>query len=143
MTQSGTTQILEQFEHLIVFDGLCHLCSGLVRFLIQKDTSGLLYFCPAQSESGRKLLTSIGQDPEHLDTFVYFQQGTTYLRSDAFFEVLKMLPKTWQLFRLFQVIPRFIRDPAYNLIAKNRYRIAGKRSQCLIPTKEEKSRFII
>lgn len=131
-----------QNEHIVLFDGVCNLCSGWVQFLIKRDPYAEFSFCSVQSKEGRELIESIGLDSNQIETMAYIRSGQVFLRSTAFLEIVKILPVGWPILSLGLYVPRRFRDWFYNIIARNRYRIAGKKEQCLIPTEELKVRFI-
>lgn len=127
---------------LIIFDGVCNLCNASTNFIIQRDPNALFTFTPVQSDTGIRLLSDLGIDPSDPSTFVLIQNGEVFLKSDAALEIAKHLTGAWPILSYLRFIPNIIRDSIYNLIAKNRYKIMGKRNSCMIPTAEIKARFI-
>ena len=126
----------------ILFDGVCNLCNTLVQFVIRYDAAGQFRFASLQSDSGQTLLTQHGLRTSDFDTFVYIRNDTAYTQSTAGLLVLRDLGGGWQLLYLLIIVPRFIRDAVYKLIARNRYRFFGRQDACMIPTPELKSRFL-
>lgn len=127
---------------IILFDGICNLCNGAVRFMIRHDPGAQFHFASLQSEIGQSLLKQAGiPDKEHT-SLVYLQDGHYYLRSSAILHIFKDIGHGWQLLYGFIVIPRFVRDGIYRLIALNRYRIGGKRNVCELPAPGIRSRFL-
>ncbi len=127
---------------ILLFDGVCNLCNGTVQFLIKRDREGKFKFASLQSDVAKELLKAYGLSPDAFDSFVYLKNGRSYQRSTAALHVLKDLGGLWKLFYGFIILPAPFRDLVYNLIARNRYRVFGRRDSCMIPTPELKSRFL-
>ncbi|NIN63082.1 MAG: DUF393 domain-containing protein [Candidatus Aenigmarchaeota archaeon] len=127
---------------LILFDGVCNLCTGTVIFVIKRDNKSHFKFASLQSPLGQRLLGEFGLPREDFKTFVLVKDDRPYTQSTAVLKVLKEMPWGWPLIYGFIVVPRPIRDWIYRLIAKNRYRLFGKRSSCLIPANDVKNRFL-
>ncbi|MES2140896.1 MAG: thiol-disulfide oxidoreductase DCC family protein [Bacteroidota bacterium] len=129
-------------NQIILFDGVCNLCNGLVQFLIKRDPKAKFKFASLQSASGQTLLHKFGLPKDDFHSFVYIKGDNYFIRSAAGLNVLKDLGGLWQFFYVFIVIPGFIRDFIYNSIAKKRYKFFGKRDSCMVPTPEVKQRFL-
>jgi predicted DCC family thiol-disulfide oxidoreductase YuxK len=129
-------------SHIIVFDGVCVLCESSVRFIIKRDRAGLFKFAQAQSEAGRQLQADLGVDAMASETLILVQHGEVYYRSDAALTIAGALRGPWRLLALFKNIPRCLRDPVYNGIAKRRYRWFGRKDTCMIPEDSFKQRFL-
>lgn len=127
---------------VILFDGVCNLCNSAVQFTIRNDDRKQFKFASLQSLKGEELLKAGGLDNTKSDSFVLISDGKYYTRSTAALKVLKALGGRFSLLYAFIIIPAFMRDGVYRLIAKNRYRFFGKRKECMSPTPELKSRFI-
>ena len=127
---------------IILFDGLCHLCDGSVQFVIRQDRQGIFRFAPLQSRAGEVLLEKFGLLHNPIDSFVLVYKGRAFTQSSAALQVLNLLPWYWKWTQVFRIVPPFIRNAVYRLIARNRYRWFGKRQQCMIPSPEVKSRFL-
>ena len=127
---------------IIVFDGLCNLCSGSVQFVLRHNRRADLKFAPAQSARGSELLARHGFDPQQLETFVVLVDGRALVRSAAALEIARHLDWPWRALRWLRVLPRGVRDPLYNFIARNRYRWFGRRAQCLAPSASDRARFL-
>ncbi len=128
-------------EHPIVFfDGVCNLCNASVDFLIRHDKSGLLRYAPLQGNTARRLLSK--QFLELPDSVILYDTGKIYSRSTAALRLVNYLPWPYKILKIGYVIPRFLRDPLYDLIAHNRYRWFGKKETCRLPTSEEKKFFL-
>ena len=126
---------------ILLFDGVCNLCNGLVRFIIRRDPGAKIKFTPLQSPVGRSLLKKFDLSADDIDSVVYVAGEKYYLKSSAVLHVLKELGGGWRLFYGFIIIPKFIRDFFYNLIARSRYRIFGKTKTCMVPMPDIEERF--
>lgn len=127
--------------HIVLFDGVCGLCSHTVDFLLQRDQRALLRFAPLQGETAAQL---IPQDVRNrLDTMVYVRHGQLYYRSAAIARMLRDLGGIWGMvgFALW-LIPVPLRDIGYRCVSALRYRLFGKHESCRMPTPDERSRFL-
>ena len=129
-------------NYILLFDGVCNLCNSMVQFTIRRDPNGKFKFASLQSESGQVLLKKFGLPLDDFDSFVLINGDKYFIKSSAGLHVLKELGGVWKLFYVLIVFPRPLRDFIYNLIAKTRYRIFGKRDTCMVPTQEIKQRFL-
>lgn len=128
---------------IIVFDGVCVLCNGWVRFLLRHDRRDRFRFASMQSESGRRLLQDHGLDPDDPASFLLIDIDGAWEDSLAISRVLRGLGGLWRVPALAIVlVPRPLRDRAYRLIARNRYRWFGRKDACLIPGPEHAGRFL-
>lgn len=137
----GAFDTVTQPETVILFDGVCNLCSGSVQFIIKRDPTAYFKFASLQSDYGQQQLQRFGLDQESLYSIILVRGDKFYQRSDAALEIARKLKGPWSWLYGFRIFPRFIRDAVYNLIAKNRYKMFGKKDACWIPTPELKSRF--
>lgn len=117
-------------KHIILFDGICNLCNGAVQFVFKYDRKKIFHFASLQSNSGQKLLKKYGLNTNDLDTFVYIKNEKYFTRSKAGLLVLNDLGGIWKLFSIIKFLPEKFLDFIYDKIAKNRYRIFGKKDQC-------------
>ena len=129
-------------QPIILFDGVCNFCNGMVNFVIKRDKSASLKFSTLQSGTGQNLLTAKNFQGPDLRSFVFIEKGELYTRSTAALKVCKYMNGLWPLMYGFIIVPKFIRDGIYNWIAKNRYRWFGKKEVCMVPTPELQSRFL-
>lgn len=129
-------------NHILLFDGVCNLCNGIVLFTIKRDPKAKFKFASLQSKIGQSLLKKFGLPTDDFHSFVYINGDKCFLRSSAGLHVLKELGGFWKLSYGFIIIPKVIRDFIYNIIAKTRYKIFGKRDNCMIPTADLKHRFL-
>lgn len=128
---------------IILFDGVCNLCNGAVRFIIKRDRFGKFRFASLQSDAGRALLEQYGVTHWGTDSIVYIpQQGDAFSESSAVLYILKELGRGWQLLFPLIHLPGFLRDGIYRFIARNRYRWFGKKEKCMLPSDTTRSRFI-
>lgn len=128
-------------EGIILFDGMCNLCSSSVQFIIKRDPDGYFSFASMQSEEAKKLMIQY-QVPTDIDSIVVIDQKKYFLQSSAALQICKHLKGKWKMLTVFRVIPRKIRDRFYNYIAKNRYKWFGKKDTCMVPTVEMRARFL-
>ena len=129
-------------NNIILFDGVCNLCSGSVQFIIKRDPRQRFMFASLQSEFGQSTLTKLGLDPNELHSIILLSDEKVYERSDAALLIARRLSGLWPLFYGFRILPRLFRDWVYNLIARNRYKIFGKKNECWIPSPDLASRFV-
>ncbi|MDH5763923.1 MAG: DCC1-like thiol-disulfide oxidoreductase family protein [Nitrospinota bacterium] len=129
-------------NHILLFDGVCNLCNGLVQFVIGRDPESKFSFASLQSETGSKLLHKYGLPTDDMDTFVYIRNGIAYKKSTAGLFTLKDLGGVWSIAFMLVFIPTLIRDFFYDLLATHRHGIFGKKNTCMIPSSETKDRFL-
>src|SRR5688500_8337177 len=122
-----------QEQPIILFDGICNFCDSAVNFLIRNDKKNRIRFAALQSDPGQLLLKQNNLSTTSFDTFVLIDKGKTYTRSTAALRVCRYLTGGWPIFYGFIIVPAFIRDMLYNLVAQNRYRWFGKKESCMIP----------
>jgi predicted DCC family thiol-disulfide oxidoreductase YuxK len=127
---------------ILLFDGVCNLCDGTVRFIINKDSKKCIKFAALQSVGGREIIEQIRLEANYLKSLVLIIGDKYYLKSDAVFQILSILGGVWKLFYVFKIIPKPIRDYMYDLIAKYRYKVFGRKEICMIPTEEIRQRFL-
>jgi predicted DCC family thiol-disulfide oxidoreductase YuxK len=125
-----------------LFDGVCNLCNGIVQFTIKRDMKAKFKFASLQSASGQLLLKQFNLPTDDFDSFVYINGDNFYLKSTAALHVLKELGGGWKFFYAFIIVPKFIRDFFYDVIAKTRYKLFGKRNTCMLPTPDINQRFL-
>jgi len=128
-------------SRIVLFDGECNFCNDSVRFILDRDPEGQFRFAPLQSETGRRLLEGSGVS-EDLDSIVLIEDEGVSTHSTAALRIARRLsaPTSW-LYALI-VIPRFLRDWGYRLFARHRYKLFGKRDECMVPTAEIRGRFL-
>ena len=129
-------------DNLVLFDGVCNLCTASVQFIIRHDRAGIFYFAPLQSDIGREICQSRGLDPAAVETFMLISGGRILMRSDAAIEVVSRFGGAWKFVAVLRLIPRVARDWVYSTVARNRYRWFGRTEACMIPTPKVKERFL-
>jgi predicted DCC family thiol-disulfide oxidoreductase YuxK len=127
---------------VVLFDGVCNLCNGYVNWLIDHDKNNLFKFASLQSNAGKKLVNQLGLQGNYLDTIVLYDNGKGYTHSTAVLRILKQLNGIYSLAVIFFIVPAYIRNKVYNMVARNRYKWFGKRDTCRVPTPELKNRFL-
>ena len=147
---------------LILFDGVCNLCNASVAFVMRHDRRKMFRFASLQSATGQRLLTEHGAGEDvrratstaasasHADddgadawqSMVLIDEDGLFRRSTAVLRVLRRMGLPWSLASVFLVLPTSLRDWAYTVIARRRYRWFGKRDTCAIPTPEQRARFL-
>ncbi|HBH22225.1 MAG TPA: hypothetical protein DDY13_02260 [Cytophagales bacterium] len=130
-------------EYPIVFyDGSCRFCNNTVKLVIKLDRHANIRFAALQSDLATQLLSDTPHLLEDMKSFILWENGTVYLRSDAAIKLAAYLPNPWKAFRFFRFVPRSIRDALYDVIARNRYKWFGRYDECLAPTPDIKMRFL-
>jgi predicted DCC family thiol-disulfide oxidoreductase YuxK len=126
----------------ILFDGVCNLCNGFVQFVIHHDPQGHFKFASLQSEVGQEVLRAHGLPTTQFQSVLLLENGRLHSRSTAALHVIRKLKGAWSLLYGFMLVPRFLRDPAYDWVSRNRYKWFGQRESCMLPTPELKGRFL-
>lgn len=129
-------------QPLILFDGVCNLCTHSVQFVIQRDAKQQFRFASIQSDLGQKVLQQYGLSTTKINTVVLLNNNQIYTHSTAALHIAQQLGGLWQLASLALWVPAPLRDAVYTFIAQNRYRWFGKQESCWLPTPELKNRFL-
>lgn len=127
---------------IILFDGVCNLCEGFVQFVIRNDPEARFRFAPLQSEVGRERLADAGLDGHGLDSVVLIEDDRAYVKSGAVIRTAVHLGMPYRLLGPTRLLPRRLRDLAYDFVADRRYGWFGQKDSCLMPTEDIKSRFL-
>ncbi|MCB0759463.1 MAG: DUF393 domain-containing protein [Flavobacteriales bacterium] len=130
-------------DQLLLFDGVCNLCNGLVRFIIRHDKHQRFRFAPLQGRAGKRVLQHHGLNSGAYDTLVYLRNGAALTRSTAALNVARDLGGAWRMAYVLIWIPRWIRDAVYDLVSRRRFRWFGKREACMVPDPGLRSRFLM
>ncbi|MGM9479371.1 thiol-disulfide oxidoreductase DCC family protein [Pedobacter sp. GSP4] len=130
------------YNTVIFFDGVCNLCNSSVQFVIKHDKNKRFSFAALQSQYAQQSLKPFRVSPGELNSIMLMENGKLYLRSSAALRIARHLNGFWPLLYGFIVVPKFIRDWVYGIIAKNRYKWWGKKESCWVPTPELKSKFL-
>jgi len=133
--------------HLVLYDGVCGLCSRLLQFLLRRDRRQVFSFASLQSAVGRSIVERSGGNPAELTSFYViadYQTGASrvFTRSDAALFVGGALGWPWRAAQLIRLVPHALRDRAYDVVARSRYRVFGRYDRCLVPSPEFRARFI-
>jgi len=123
---------MPHIEHIILFDGVCNLCNATVRFIIRHDNKKTFKFVSLQSPEGQIILKAHFLSTTDFESFVYVKGEKQYVKSTAILKVFQTLGGIWKLMYFFIIFPRPLRDLAYIVIAKNRYKWFGKSDTCSI-----------
>lgn len=127
---------------VIIFDGVCNLCNASVDFVLRHDRRGELLFASNQSAAGRALLERFDVPPDDVSSVYLVEGDRIAARSTAALRVARRLGLPWSLAVPLLLLPRPLRDAAYDFVARNRYRWFGKKETCRLPTPEERARFL-
>jgi predicted DCC family thiol-disulfide oxidoreductase YuxK len=125
---------------LFVFDGICVLCSGGVSWVMRHDRAARIAFAPAQGAVGLALYRHYGLAID--DTYLFVADGRAYGLTEGYFQVARVLGGAWRLAAVLRLVPRPLRDAAYRLVARNRYRWFGRAEHCALLTPEQRSRLL-
>ena len=139
---------------VVLFDGVCNFCDASVNFIIDHDKAGYFKFAPLQSDEGRRLANEYGSESETtkqddstsdlipIDSVILIEDGKAYTHSSAALKIVRRLGAPWSWLYALIIVPRPVRDWGYRLFARYRYRLFGRKDQCMIPTPEVRARFL-
>ena len=128
-------------SRFMVFDGVCVLCNGAVRFILAHEREPAFSFAPVQSALGQRLLAALGRPLDGNDSVVVVDGGRYYLKSDAIVRLALALKAPWSWAALTRFLPRRLRDWLYDRLAQNRYGIFGRYDRCMVPDAALRQRF--
>lgn len=129
-------------QPVIAFDGVCVLCHGFVRFMLEHDRSDRFRFASTESEAGKVLFARTGQNLSDPSSVILHHDGRIFTKSDAVLRAAAMLGGLWRAAALFRLVPRPVRDWAYSQVATRRYRLFGKLQSCPVPPAHWQTRFL-
>lgn len=129
-------------DRVILFDGICKLCSRWANFIIAHDKQHHFKLCSVQSVEGQAILDHFGYPVSYYKTMLYIEEGVCYEKSDAFLRIIKLIGFPWSMLSTFKLVPRPTRDWLYDKIALNRYKIFGQHPYCWLPSVDHSKRFI-
>tara|TARA_B110000503_G_scaffold64307_1_gene101383 strand:- start:984 stop:1400 length:417 start_codon:yes stop_codon:yes gene_type:complete len=130
-------------KKVILFDGVCNLCNSAVTAVIRYDKKNTFLFAAIQSESGKKIITTLKIDTNTTDAVILYAPGVSYdIKSTAALKVMSDFGGLWKASIFLWIFPEFFRDIVYDYIAKNRYQWFGKKDHCMLPTKALKAKFL-
>lgn len=127
---------------ILLFDGECNLCNGTVQFVIKRDKKANVKFASLHSEQGKQIMLQFNIPAEYIDSIILVENKKVYYKSTAALRLSKKMDGLWPLFYTFIVIPAFIRNFVYDIIARNRIKWFGKADTCWVMTPELKNRFL-
>ncbi|MDI1255695.1 MAG: thiol-disulfide oxidoreductase DCC family protein [Flavobacterium sp.] len=134
---------LPRGKKIILFDGVCNLCDGIVQYVIKHDKKDVFRFVALQSDLGQQILKHIGINTKNIDSIVLYEPGKAYFyKSSAAIEIARELGGVFTIAGLFRFIPKGLRNTIYDYVAKNRYKWYGQKAECMIPTPELKAKFL-
>ena len=134
---------LPRDKKIILFDGVCNLCDGMVQYVIKHDKKDIFRFAALQSEIGQQVLNYTGINAKNIDSIVLYEPGKAYFyKSSAAIEIAKELGGVFTIAGIFRIIPKALRNMIYDYVAKNRYKWYGQKQECMIPTPELKAKFL-
>ena len=133
----------QQMENpVVLFDGVCNLCNGLVQFVLEHEKTPDIKFGALQSEAGQRELKNHSID-SNSQSILFIEKNVVYEKSDAVFKIAKHLNSPWSWIVVFGILPKFMNDYFYEVVAKYRYRLFGKSETCKVPAERYSSRFLI
>ncbi|MBN1986607.1 MAG: thiol-disulfide oxidoreductase DCC family protein [Prolixibacteraceae bacterium] len=125
---------------VVIFDGVCNLCNGVVNFILQHQRKKQFRFVALQSEAGEKAIQLLQIPPETNSVILYWKKRI-YTESEAALEIARLLPAPWKWLVVFTIVPKKVRDKMYRWVARNRYRWFGQKQSCRLPSPREKQFF--
>jgi predicted DCC family thiol-disulfide oxidoreductase YuxK len=149
MRMESTTSTAEQQPNagdaLVLFDGVCNLCSASVQWIIARDRSKRFRFASLQSQAGRRALAQAGVDSslaDQLESLVVIADDAAFTHSRAILAIAGRLGLPWSLATVARVMPRGVCDALYSVVARRRYQWFGRRTECMVPTDDLRARFL-
>jgi predicted DCC family thiol-disulfide oxidoreductase YuxK len=124
-----------------LYDGVCVLCSGGVRYTLKHERNDAMRFVAIQSREGRELARAHGIDPDDPESFLFVENGIALPKSDGVLALIRHLDGPARLLLAGQVLPRALRDGLYDRVARNRYRLFGRKASCEMPDPSQRHRF--
>jgi predicted DCC family thiol-disulfide oxidoreductase YuxK len=133
--------------HLVLYDGVCGLCNGLVQFLLKRDRHRVFKFAALQGATGRAIVQRFGGDPALPSSFYVVpdylsNRSCVFTKGDGVLFVAGQLGWPWRAAAVLRVLPRAMRDWLYDALARSRYRFFGRYEQCVVPSPEVQNRFV-
>ena len=134
---------LPQNKKIILFDGVCNLCNSAVNYVIKHDKKDVFRFVSLQSDLGQEISYYIGVNTTKMDSFILYEPGIAYYtKAAAAFRVAAALGGLVSLLKIFSVLPKFVQNFGYDIVAKNRYQWFGKTESCMMPSGETSGKFL-
>lgn len=130
-------------KKVVIFDGVCNLCNSFINLIIKYDSNNRFVFTSLQSEISQEITSHLKIDSKNKESIILYEQGVSYdFKSTAALKIMKEFGGLWYLTQVGYILPQFLRDGIYDIVAKNRYKWFGKRDICMIPSAEIKSKFL-
>jgi predicted DCC family thiol-disulfide oxidoreductase YuxK len=133
---------LPQGRIIVFFDGYCHLCSGVVRFLLARDKNRMFLFAPLQGSTASEMLGLHPEQQAKPESLLVLDQGRLRKESDAVLHIVRNMPGLWRILIILFLIPAPLRNWVYRFIACRRYRWFGKHQSCMLPEPGHENRFL-
>lgn len=130
-------------SNVIVFDGVCVLCTAWLRFVLKHDHAKLYKFSTMQSPAGRELLALHDLNPDDPATLLVLTAEKAYTDSDGMIRVVSSFGGLWRMINLLRIVPAVMRDLVYRFVGRHRYRLFGKHQTCIVPDVETLDRFVL
>ena len=127
---------------IILFDGVCNFCNRTVNIILKYDDQAYFQFAASQSSAAMGIMQAFNLDEKAISSVILIEQEKVFTKTDAVIQIANRLSGWPSLFRLLKFIPKPMRDFAYDLIAKNRYALFGKKDNCMIPDASIRHRFL-
>lgn len=127
---------------VILFDGICNLCSSSVKFILRHDKREQFLFSSLQSDASKKLLLQYNVKKITMDSIVLIEEGKVYHKSAAITRICQKLDWPWRAFSAAKYLPTILMDKVYDMVAKSRYKWFGQKDTCLLMIPKYKNRFI-
>jgi predicted DCC family thiol-disulfide oxidoreductase YuxK len=129
-------------KKIVLFDGVCNLCNSSVQFILKRDKKNQFLFGSLQGKTGQAYLQQFQLPADTLNSFMLVEGSTMYTQSTGALRMLKHIGGLWSLLYAFMIVPKFIRDGVYKLVAANRYKWFGKQDACWLPAPGLKEKFL-
>ena len=133
---------IKREDKVILFDGVCKLCSAWSNFIIKHDKAMVFKLCSVQSVPGKRILSHFNYPIDTYETMLYVEGACCYEKSDAFTRVIAQLDYPWKLGRFVGLAPKTARDWCYSRVALNRYSLFGRYQYCSLPTPDHQNRYL-
>ncbi|WP_163833976.1 thiol-disulfide oxidoreductase DCC family protein [Spartinivicinus ruber] len=133
---------VQQYPKIILFDGVCVLCTGWSKFVLKRDKQHQFVMATVQSPVGQRLLSWLEMPLDEFDTMIYLEKGQRYTHLEAFLKIIQYFAWPWRILLVLKLIPRRYRDKLYCFVASRRYRWFGKRQYCFIPSAQQRAQIL-
>ncbi|WP_420581192.1 thiol-disulfide oxidoreductase DCC family protein [Reichenbachiella sp.] len=131
-----------EIDHLILYDGICKFCNRSINFILEHESQAELTFAPLQSQLGQSILKDFNLPLDYTESLLFLSKGEINSHAQAAFKIAGFLRAPWRWIRIFKLLPTFISNFFYSIIAKHRYRLMGQADACMLPPPEARDRFL-